>query len=122
MSEAPSHVEMILDHYERPRHRGVLSAPDLAASGRVPGCGDRVTVYLALGPGGEVGQARFEASGCTVSQAGASVVMEAVAGAPRAQVHDRAEAALLASLGPQVLASRARCARLGLRLVDEVLG
>jgi nitrogen fixation NifU-like protein len=39
-------IQILLDHYEKPRHRGVLDEADVAMPGGNPGCGDVVTIYL----------------------------------------------------------------------------
>ena len=39
-------IQILLDHYEKPRQRGALENADVAMPGGNPGCGDIVTVYL----------------------------------------------------------------------------
>src|ERR687891_610686 len=39
-------IQILLDHYEKPRHRGALDDADVTMPGGNPGCGDVVTVYL----------------------------------------------------------------------------
>jgi len=72
--------EVILDHYKRPRNFGSLEGADHHANGYNPLCGDRISVHLKLGEGGEIEGISFEGSGCAISTASASLMTEAVAG------------------------------------------
>jgi nitrogen fixation NifU-like protein len=83
---AAIYQELILDHYRRPRNKGPLEAPDATAERRNPLCGDELTVAVAL-DGDRVRDVRFTGRGCSISQASASMLTEAVRG------HTRAEAA-----------------------------
>jgi len=71
--------ELILDHYRRPRNRGRLEDASGRAEGYNPLCGDRVTVFVKL-DGDVVRDVKFEASGCAISTAAASLMSEAVRG------------------------------------------
>jgi len=71
--------EIILDHYKRPRGRG-LREPFVAEAHHVnPTCGDEVTVRVRLG-GGTLSDVSYEGQGCSISQASASVLHELVLG------------------------------------------
>lgn len=72
--------ETILDHYRRPRNRGSLPNADTAVELRNPLCGDVVTVMLRLGEDGRVAEATFEAEGCSIARASASMLTEVVRG------------------------------------------
>ncbi len=80
--------EVILDHYKRPRHFGVLADADQKAHGQNPLCGDQVTVYVKTNEDGDIEDISFEGVGCAISTASASLMTEAVAGKSR----DEAEA------------------------------
>ena len=74
--------QVILDHYRAPRHHDPLDAPDATAEGKNPLCGDEITVEVALEDGvikdiGAIG------IGCSISQASASMMTEAVIGKDR---------------------------------------
>lgn len=135
---AAIYQELILDHYRRPRNKGALAAPDAAAERRNPLCGDEIVLELAF-DGDVVREARFTGRGCSISQASASMLTQAVRGKPRAEVeallrrftalvHGDAEAARDASLGElralQGVArfpARIRCATLAWSALDEAL-
>ncbi len=69
--------EIILDHYRRPRNRGLLEQPDISAEGVNPVCGDQVRLTLAL-DGELIRAAGFKGSGCAISQSSASLMTEAI--------------------------------------------
>jgi nitrogen fixation NifU-like protein len=87
---AAIYQELLLDHYRRPRNKGPLDAPDATAERRNPLCGDELRLALAF-DGDVVREARFTGRGCSISQASASMLTEAVRGRTRAEA-----AALLA--------------------------
>lgn len=71
--------DIILDHYRHPRHRGRLPAPTVTREGFNPLCGDEVTIDLMV-KGGKVVDVAYNGSGCSISQASASMMAEAVLG------------------------------------------
>ena len=77
--------EVILDHSRHPRHYGAMDGASHKAEGYNPLCGDRVTVYLQLGPGGRVADIKFEGKGCAISQASASMMVDMLKGRSQAE-------------------------------------
>ena len=71
--------EVILDHYKSPRNKRDLPGADVSSSKNNPLCGDEITV-LATVDGGTVAEVAFLGSGCSISQASASMMTEAVKG------------------------------------------
>lgn len=71
--------EIILDHSRKPKNAGVLEDPTGEAQGNNPLCGDRVTVYVKLG-GDRIEDVRFDARGCAISVASASMMTELLKG------------------------------------------
>ncbi len=67
--------EIILDHSRNPKNAGVLEDPTGEAQGNNPLCGDRVTVYVKL-DGDRIEDVRFDARGCAISVASASMMTE----------------------------------------------
>lgn len=76
--------ETILDHSRRPRHAGLREPFDAEVHQVNPICGDEVTLRLRLGDGrgGDrtLADVSYEAVGCSISQASASVMVEALTG------------------------------------------
>jgi nitrogen fixation protein NifU and related proteins len=72
--------EVILDHYKNPRNKRPLPGAELSCRKNNPLCGDEITVHAHLSDG-RVAEIAFEGSGCSISQASASMLTEAVDGA-----------------------------------------
>ena len=87
MSVEELYREVILDHYRNPRHRGTLDAPDARAEGSNPLCGDEITIDLAL-ENGVVTDVAITGQGCSISQASASMMSDAILGKSRADIDD----------------------------------
>jgi nitrogen fixation NifU-like protein len=71
--------EVILDHYQSPRNRGRLPAPDVATQGTNPLCGDEIELSLAIADG-LIADVAFQGRGCSISQASASMMTETIKG------------------------------------------
>ena len=77
-------IAWLVDHYHRPRHKGALADADARVPGGNPGCGDIVTAYVKAGLGagdrgtGRIASLTWEGTGCTLSQAAASILAERV--------------------------------------------
>lgn len=71
--------EMILEHYKRPRNRGVLEGATVRQEGVNPSCGDELELHLLI-EDGVVKDVKFTGVGCAISQASASMMTEAVKG------------------------------------------
>src|ERR687894_161937 len=82
-----------------------------------PGCGDVVTVYFKGADDHEhIVDATYEGEGCTISMAASSMILEEVhrGNLTMEQVLDMDYNEMIEQLGRQVVASRPRCATLGL--------
>ena len=130
--------EVILDHYKRPRNRGEL--PDATATVHMnnPTCGDEVILRIKL-DGETITDAKFEGTGCSISQASISMMTQLLKGkttrdAVRAMhrftdmMHGDADAArdktlgdLRALAGVSKFAARVKCALLGWNALEEAL-
>ena len=77
--------ETILEHARHPRNFGLLPQADAEGEGKNPICGDEVAIQLAL-EDGRIGAVRFRGRGCSISQASASMLTEAVQGQSLTQV------------------------------------
>ena len=71
--------EIILEHFKNPRNHGVLENASLTAQGANPFCGDELEVTLLLRHE-VIQEIRFQGKGCSISQASASMMTEAVKG------------------------------------------
>jgi nitrogen fixation NifU-like protein len=71
--------EIILDHYKNPHHRGLREPYDVEVHHVNPTCGDEVTLRVHL-VGETVVDVSYDALGCSISQAAASVMTDLVIG------------------------------------------
>lgn len=72
--------EVILDHFENPRNKGVLDPCTVHEHGANPLCGDKIDLYLDLDDEKRVTKVTFEGSGCSISQASVSMLTEIATG------------------------------------------
>jgi nitrogen fixation NifU-like protein len=112
-------IEVLLDHFNNPRGRNKLAEPDVVMPGGNPGCGDVVTMYLKVKPDSDpeqVGEVSFVGSGCTISQAAASILMEMVNGDKPTldEILEMDYEDMVDALGRETVSSRPRCATLAL--------
>lgn len=71
--------QVILDHNHSPRNYGAIENATAKAEGFNPLCGDKLTLFLKLNQD-VIEDVRFEASGCAISVASASLLTEALKG------------------------------------------
>jgi nitrogen fixation protein NifU and related proteins len=71
--------EMILDHYKKPRGRGLREPFDAQVRHVNPTCGDEIDLRVRMDDG-KVADVSYEGMGCSISQASASVLHELVVG------------------------------------------
>ncbi len=71
--------EIILDHYRSPRNQAELADADIVSEGVNPFCGDEVYLRMSL-DGDVVDGVSFRGTGCSISQASASMLTEAIKG------------------------------------------
>ena len=87
---------------------------DIQLGGGNPGCGDLITVYLKVGAGDRIESLSFEGEGCTISQAGGSIVAEIAQGMTLDEVKELGIETMVDEMGDDVVKSRVRCATLAL--------
>jgi nitrogen fixation NifU-like protein len=129
--------EIILDHYRNPRNRGSLEDPSLSGEGDNPLCGDEVKLDVAI-EGDRVTGVRFLGRGCSISQASASMLTQAIKGLSLEEVEalfgsfkgmmygsDQVDAESLGDLealqGVRKFPVRVKCATLAWNVLQEAL-
>jgi nitrogen fixation NifU-like protein len=108
------YIEIILDHYENPRHKHRMEDASIQLGGGNPGCGDLITVYLRIDDEGRIEDASFEGEGCTISQAGGSIITELIQGMTVDEVKALGKDTMIEEIGEDAVKSRVRCATLAL--------
>ena len=110
-------IQILMDHYQKPRHEGRIEDADVEMPGGNPGCGDVVTIYLKGAQDHEhINDVSYEGEGCTVSMAASSMLLEQVVegNLTMDEVLELDYNEMIDQLGRQIVASRPRCATLGL--------
>ncbi|KRL41378.1 Fe-S cluster assembly sulfur transfer protein SufU [Liquorilactobacillus nagelii] len=82
--------QVVLDHATHPHHHGSLKQADHRLEVRNPTCGDVLNVEVAL-KNGKVSDIAFSGSGCTISQASASMMTDEVIGKTPSQIEQMVE-------------------------------
>jgi nitrogen fixation NifU-like protein len=130
--------EVILDHYKSPRNKRPLPGATVSRHKNNPLCGDEITIHARLDDGA-VTELAFEGQGCSISQASASMLTEAVrgkrvdeaehlAGQFRGMMEGSADpdedafGDLIALKGVVKYPVRIKCAVLGWDVLQEALG
>ncbi len=82
MSVEELYRDVILDHYRNPRRKGKLANATAHGEGQNPLCGDEIFLDLAV-QDGKVVDVGVTGQGCSISQASASMMAEAIIGLDR---------------------------------------
>ena len=119
------YIEYILDHFQNPRNKGRMEDAEVQLGGGNPGCGDLITMYLKLDGEDRISAVSFEGEGCTISQAGGSIISEMIEGMTLAEVKALGTETMKEEMGDDIVKSRVRCATLALgtaqAAIDELL-
>lgn len=114
MLSRQEYIENILDHYEQPRHKHRMENPSVQMGGGNPGCGDLITVYLRISDDERIEEVSFEGDGCTISQAGGSMIAEIIEGMTLDEVQALGTHTMIEEMGEDTVKSRVRCATLAM--------
>lgn len=71
--------EIILDHYKNPHGKGLRDPFEVEVHHVNPTCGDEITLRVHV-DGGKIEDISYDALGCSISQASASVLSDLVVG------------------------------------------
>ena len=120
--ERQDYVDLLIDHYENPRNQGPVDNASVVMSGGNPSCGDVVTLYVTVDAVSErITDIHFEGDGCTISQAGASLISEEMVGKTMSEIEQMSYDVVVAFMGRDVVAARLRCATLGLSTLKSAV-
>jgi len=111
--------QKIMDHYLHPRHQGKLAKADKKFTGQNVSCGDKVDFKVSLNSGGKIKQVAWQGSGCTISQAAASILAEIMVGKTIKQAQNIKSDKFLQDLEVELSPARRKCALLPLYTVKE---
>ncbi|MFJ8257798.1 Fe-S cluster assembly sulfur transfer protein SufU [Peribacillus asahii] len=71
--------QVIMDHYKKPRNKGILEDGSLTIDMNNPTCGDRIRLTMKVEED-KVVDVKFEGEGCSISMSSASMMTEAIKG------------------------------------------
>jgi nitrogen fixation NifU-like protein len=130
--------ELILDHYKKPRNKGVLENADHESHLTNPTCGDEVWLRLRV-KDDVIEDVQFVGEGCSISQASISMMTQLLKGKSVQNAHEVAAKFTALMHGDQAVAKdkelgdlralagvskfpvRVKCALLGWNALDEAL-
>ena len=107
--------EIILDHARNPRFPGVLEPADIDHEESNPLCGDRLRLTLQLDAEGRIVAVAWDAEGCAISQASASMLAEHILDMPLAEARSLTREEMLDMIGIPLAMNRVKCALLPLK-------
>jgi nitrogen fixation NifU-like protein len=113
--------EHVLDHYEDPYHRGPCPDPTHVHEDDNPLCGDVVRIELQIDESGKLREVWFEGDGCCVSQASASMLLEAMDGKTIEDVKAFSADQMLRLFGGRLTPNRQKCCLLPWRVLQSAI-
>ena len=109
--------DMIIDRYKNPHHRGELDPNDYTYEDDNPTCGDHLRIDIRVNDEDVVTEAAFSGEGCSISQASADLLIEAIIGKPLDEVKAITKDDVLENLGIELGPVRLKCALLSLKVL-----
>ena len=113
MEDRQAQIEYLLEHYQHPHNRGEMPDADVHVQGGHEGCADIITMYLKF-DGDKLDKVSFTGTGCTISQASASIMTDLAQGKTIDEIQHMGHEALEEELGHEVITTRPRCATLSI--------
>ena len=71
--------QVIMDHYKKPRNKGMLEDGSMTIDMNNPTCGDRIRLTMKIEEG-KVSDVKFDGDGCSISMSSASMMTQAIKG------------------------------------------
>ncbi len=112
--------EIILDHYHNPRHYGVLKNATHESDATNPLCGDQLHMQARV-VNNVIRDIGFTGTGCAISIAAASLLLEKVQGKKISAVTALKPQAVLDLIGMELTPNRVKCALLSLETLQQLV-
>lgn len=100
--------DLILDHWKNPHNFGKLKKPTVEVKEANPLCGDDIELQIVVRKG-KITDVKFYGEGCALSQAGASILTDAIKGKTVAQIKKLSEDKFLEMIGIKPNPARLKC-------------
>lgn len=110
---------IIKSHYHRPRNTGELSHYTHSAEQLNPLCGDEIKVYFEVADR-KIKDIRYDARGCMISIAAASVLSEFIKGKTLLEVKKITKKDIDKLLGATISKARESCSTLALVAIKKI--
>ena len=120
-SEEDIYQEHVLDHYEDPYHFGLQPDATHSYEGKNTLCGDVVKVDLKVSDDGRIEDAWFQAEGCVITLASASMLMEEIEGKGPDKLCEFDARSMLELFGARLTPNRQKCCLLPWRVLQTAL-
>lgn len=82
------YTEVIMEHNQSKHNKGPLEAAQQSIRGHNPSCGDDLTIHVKLDEG-IVKDITYEGTGCAISEASASIMIDLLKGEPVATAKEK---------------------------------
>ncbi len=119
--DSSSFPALVMDHYQDPYHCGAMEYATHAAEAANPVCEDSVRIELRLDRDGRIEEAWYQAKGCVLCQASASILCEAVEGMSVVEAREFSANEMLKKLDEPIAVNRNRCCLLSWRVLQTAL-
>ncbi|WKZ31477.1 MAG: SUF system NifU family Fe-S cluster assembly protein [Candidatus Dojkabacteria bacterium] len=119
MKKETLYKQQIIDHYKYPHNHGVLDDCTHKAEETNSSCGDEVKVTLKV-ENGVVNDVKFEARGCAISIAAASMLSDQIKGLKVEELHDL-EKLSLKLINMDESSGRIKCGTLAAKAVEKAI-
>ena len=113
--------EIILDHFQNPRNKGVLNEEGVArASASNISCGDDLMLDV-IWEDGVIKKLNWRGNGCAISQSTMSILSEWLLGKSREEISTLTKQDMLSMVGlAQIAPTREKCLLLCLRVMKKI--
>ena len=112
--------DFILDHYRNPRNYGHLKEATHQGKALNPTCGDQLEMDIQV-RNDTIEEVRFRGSGCSISQASASLLSEAIKGKNLTQALSISPKEIVELIKLPLSPNRLKCALLSLETLKKTL-
>ena len=110
--------QLIVDRYKAPLFKGKLDNADIHFHDANPLCGDEIEVFVRLDDEGKIKEARFDGTGCAISQASVDLLLEDIEGKTPDEVMKLDADFIKEMLNFPLTPVRLKCALLGLKVLQ----
>ena len=118
-----SRIALLVEHFERPRHRGSLEGADVVVPGGSPECGGSVTIYLKGNGNGQVEAMSWIGQGDIISMGATSIMVDRILSEnlSMGEILEEDYEELIDSIGRDIIGNRTRHATLGLSTIKAAI-